>query len=325
MPTPSGALATLRPELGSLFEFDLEANRLGLIAYQVLPIIEVAKSSGTFGRIPTEQLGKLSSVVRSGSGNYNRTSFTFDDDSFATKEYGIEVPVDRRNMNLYRDYFDAEKVAARLALHNVLLAAEVRVAAAVFNTTTFTGSSLTTAISTEWSTVATSVPITDVFAASQKVRDNCGQYANALICSRKVFRNLQRNASIIDRIQSSGAGVATKASDVTAAMVAACLDLEMVIVANSSYDNAMEGAATTFTDVWDDEYAMVCRVAGSNSIEEACIGRTFHWSEDGSQPGGAIETYESAQVRGDVVRVRHDVHEKIIYAETGHLLSNITA
>lgn len=325
MPYNSGALATLRPELGSLFEFDLEANRLGLIGYRVLPIMEVAKASGTFGRIPAEQLGKLADVVRSSKGDYNRVTFAFDDDTFATKEYGLEAPVDKRNANLYKDYFDAEMVATRIAMHMVLMAAEVRVANAVFNTSTFTGSSLTTAISTEWSTVASSTPITDVFAASQKVRDNCGQYANALICSRKVFRNLQRNASIIDRIQSYGAGSATKANDVTPQMVAACLDLEQVIVADSSYDNAKEGQTTTFTDVWDDEYAMVCRVARTNSIEEAALGRTFHWSEDGSQPGGLVETYDSNTTRGTVVRVRHEVHEKIIYPECGHLLSNITA
>ena len=30
-------------------------------------------------------------------------------------------------------------------------------------------------------------------------------------------------------------------------------------------------------------------------------------------------------VRGNVVRVRHDVAEKVLYTEAGHLLSNITA
>jgi len=325
MASPSASLSSLRPDLGSLYEFDLEVNKLGLIGYRVLPIMEVAKQSGTFGRIPSEQLAKLDSVTRTSSAGYNRTDFTFTQDTFATLEYGLEVPVDRRNANIYRDYFDAESVATQLALHKVLMAAEVRVANAVFNTSTFTGSSLTTAVSTEWSTVASSTPITDVFAASQKVRDNCGQYANTLVCSRKVFRNLQRNASIIDRIQSSGAGTATKAADITAAMVAQCLDLEQVLVADTSYDNAKEGQSTTFTDIWDDEYAMVCRIARTNSINEVAMGRTFHWSEDGSMPGGTIETYYSEEVRGDIVRVRHEVMEKIIYAECGHLLSNITA
>lgn len=322
--SPSSSLSSLRPDLGSLYEFDLEQNKLGLIGYRVLPIMEVAKQSGTFGRIPSEQLAKLDSVVRASNANYNRVDFTFTQDTFATLEYGLEVPVDRRNSNLYKDYFDAEMVATQLAIHKVLLAAEVRVANAVFNTSTFTGAALTTAVGTAWSDLANSAPITNVFAASQKVRDNCGQYANTLVCNRKVFRNLQRNTSIIDRIQSYGAGSPTKANDVTPQMVAACLDLEQVIVADSAYDSTKEGQSTTFSDIWSSSYAMVCRIAKTNSINEVAMGRTFHWSEDGSQPGGAVESYYSEPVRGDVVRVRHEVMEKIIYAEAGHLLSNIT-
>lgn len=326
MPAPSGSLATLRPELGSLMEFDLERNRAGFIAYRVLPIMNVAKQSGTFGRIPTEQLGKLADVTRTSKGGYNRINWTFDDDTFATKEYGLEGVVDQRNANLYRDYFDAELATSRLVLHNVLAKAEIRVASAVFNATTFTGSSLTTAVGTEWSTVATAEPITNVMDASQKVRDNCGQYANTLIINRRVFRNLQQCDQIIDAIQAAGAGQSAKPGDITAAMLARCFDLEQVIVADSSYDTALEGQSTTFGDIWDDEYAMVCKLnTDSDSIEAPGLGRSFHWSEDGSTPGGTIETYSSVEVRGEIVRVRHEVQEKIVYTECGHLLSNITA
>lgn len=326
MPAPSGSLATLRPELGSLMEFDLTRNRSGFIAYRVLPIMQVAKQAGTYGVIPTEQLGKLADVTRTSKGGYNRINWTLDDASFATKEYGLEGVVDDRNANLYRDYFDAEMATAQLVLHNVLAKAEIRVASAVFNTTTFTGASLTTAVGTEWSTAASAVPITDVFAAAQIVRNNCGQYPDSLIISRKVFRNLQNNAQLIERIESAGAGSPSKPSDITAQMVARCLDIDQVIVADSSYDTTKEGQTTTFGDIWDDEYAMLCVLGREgDSIERPSIGRTFHWSEDGSTPGGTVETYDSVEVRGRVVRVRHEVQEKIIYPECGHLLSNITA
>lgn len=326
MSAPSTNLATLRPELGSLMEFDLEKNRAGFIGYQVLPIINVAMQGGKFGRVPTEQLGKLADVLRTSKGNYNRIAWTFTDDSFATTEYGLEGVVDDRNAKLYRLFFDAELATSRLVLHNVLAKAEIRVASAVFNTTTFTGAALTTGVSVEWSTAATAVPITNVFAASQKVRDNCGQYANALVISRKVFRNLQNCDQIIDRIASQGAGAPTKPTDITEQMLARCFDLDRVVVGNSSYDTALEGQATVFGDIWDDEYAMVCVLASENDpIEVPSIGRTFHWDEDGSTPGGTIETYDSVETRGRVVRVRHEVQEKVIYPECGHLLSNITA
>jgi hypothetical protein len=326
MPAPSASLGTLRPDLGSLMEFDLERNRAGFIAYRVLPILEADTSGGTFGRIPSEQLGKLATVTRNSEGGYNRISYTFTKDTFTTQEYGLEGPVDERNARLYRNYFDAELVTSRLLLHNVLARAELRVASAVFNTSTWTGSSLTTAVSTEWSTGATAAPVTDVRTAAQVVRNNCGQYPNALIICRKVFRNLQDCTQIRERITSSGAGNPAKASDITAQMLAQVFDIEQVIVADSAYDTATEGQATTFGDIWDDEYAMVCVLAkDGDGVEMPSIGRTFHWDADGSSPGGTIESYEDPKVRGNVIRVRHETHEKIIYPEAGHLLSNITA
>jgi hypothetical protein len=38
-----------------------------------------------------------------------------------------------------------------------------------------------------------------------------------------------------------------------------------------------------------------------------------------------VESYRDEKVRGDVIRVRHDVDEIVLYPEAGHLLSNITA
>ena len=62
----------------------------------------------------------------------------------------------------------------------------------------------------------------------------------------------------------------------------------------------------------------------TNDMSEPCIGRTFHWAEDGSQPAGTVETYRDETKRSDIVRVRHDVDEIVMYTEMGHLLYNIT-
>ena len=41
--------------------------------------------------------------------------------------------------------------------------------------------------------------------------------------------------------------------------------------------------------------------------------------------GGTVETYRDETIRGDVVRVRHDTDERIIYTELGHLLTSIAS
>lgn len=325
MPTSSSSLATLRPDLAESFmEFDLEADAAGMVAPQVFPIVEVQKQAGNFGKIPLEQLLQQRETKRAPGSGYNRSNFSFDDAQYACVEHGTEEVVDDREAKMYADYFDAEVISTMRAYGEVLRNAEQRVADSVFNASTWTGSALTTAVSNEWDDAANATPIVNVEAAVQAVYDNSGLWANALIVNRKVFRNLRNCEEIIERINSAGAGNPSKASDVTAAMLSQVFDLDYIIVGGTSKNSAIEGQSASVGQIWSDEYAMVCKVATGPDFREACIGRTFHWSEDGSTPGGTIETYREEQTRGNVVRVRHDVDEIVLYAEAGHLLSNIT-
>ena len=325
MPSPESALSTQRPDLASFFEFDLETEKAGFVAAKVFPVVDVAKQAGNFGKIPLEQLLEERDTKRAAGAGYARSKWTFQPATYACMEHGAEEPIDDRESTAYNEYFDSELVSTQRAFGAVLRNAEKRVADAVFNTTTWTGAALTTAVTTEWSTVATAVPLTDVEAAVQKVYDGSGLRPNALIIDWKVFRNLRNVSQVIDRITASGAGNPAKASDVTTAMLAAAFDLEHIIVAGASRNSAIEGQAATPVQIWDDEYAMVCKIANGIDMSEPCIGRTFHWSEDGSSIGGSVETYRDETIRGNVVRVRQDVDEVMLYAQAGHLLSNITA
>jgi hypothetical protein len=324
MPSPSSSLATLRPDLaGSFEEFNMEADRLGFIALRALPPLDVMSQAGTFGKIPIEQLLKVRTTARAPGSNYARGDWTFTTDSYTCSENGSEEPVDDREAKMYANYFDAEQIAARRALDAILRNQEIRTAALLFNTTTYTGASLTTAAGTPWTTVATAVPITNVEAAVVKVYDNTGVWPNCLIISRKTFRTLRNVTQVIDRIAASGAGNPTKASDITVQMLSAVFDLPYILVAGGTKDSATEGQASTPAPIWSSTQAMVCRIAETNDVREPCIGRTFHWSEDGSSIGGTMETYRDEPVRSDVVRARHDTHEKILYTEMGHLLTSL--
>lgn len=324
MPSPTTALTTLRPDLASFLEFDLEADRNGYVAQKVFPVIDVASQAGVYGIIPVEQLLQQRVTRRAPGSGYSRGSFTFTTATYACEEHGAEEPVDDRQAKMYREYFDAEQVATMRAFSSILRNAEQRVCDTVFNTTTYTGAALTTSISTKWNSYSNATPLDNVLAARNKVYDNSGIWANALIVNQKVFYHLRRCEQVIDAIESNGAGQAAKQSDITADLVAQALGLDMVIVAGASRNSATEGATATPAQIWGDTLAMVCRVATTNDMQEPCIGRTFHWSEDGSSIGGTVESYRDEVVRSNIIRVRHDVDEVLLYTELGHLLSNIT-
>lgn len=326
MPSPSSSLATLRPDLGgSLQEFDLAMDRAGFIAHRVLPVFETMTQAGVFGKIPIEQLLQNRDTTRAPRAGYSRGDYTFTTDSYACQEYGAEEPVDDREAKMYANYLDAEAIAAQRAFDAVLRDAERRVSALIFNATTWTGAGLTTGITNEWDDLAAATPIVDVEAAVRKVYSGTGLWPNALIINRLVFRNLRNCAYIIDRIMSLGAGNPAKPSDVTTQMLSQVFDLPYILVAGGTENTADEGAAFVGAPLWSNEYAMVAKIATGNDISEPCLGRTFHWAADGSDVGGTVESYRDEKVRADVVRVRHDVHEKVLYTECAHLLSNITA
>lgn len=325
MPAPSSSLSTLRPDLASFQEYDLEMNQRGFIAAKVAPVIDVRLKSDNPGKIEVEQLLKIGDAKRSPRSGYPRGSWTFTTWSYSTQEYGWEEPIDDAEENYYANYFDAEQIATLRAYNNVLLNAEIRVATLIFNTATWTGASLYTDVgTTEWAQAnwTSATPIAHVEAAARKVRANCGYWPNALILNETKFRDLRQIVEIRERIVASGAGSPAKASDITPQMVASVFNLDQVIVARTNKDSATEGQTTVFADVWGD-YAMVARVATSQDIREPCIARTFHYTPDGSQIGGTVEQYREEQTRSDIIRVRHETDEVVMYPEMGHLIAGI--
>jgi len=323
MPAPSSSLATLRPDLaGSFEEFNLAMDRQGYIGTRVLIPVEVMKPSGKFGKITVEALLKERDTARAPGAGYSRGNWQFTDASFVCEEHGAEEPVDDREAQMYAEYFDAETVSAERALHAVLMNQEKRIAALIFNTTTWTGAALTTTVATPWSTFATAVPVDNVLAAKRRVWDGCGLWPNALVLTRRKFQDLQQCAQIVDRVKYSGL-YDPLTRGITPALIAQALDLDFILVAGGAKDTAKEGQAATFASIWTDTMAQVARVAISADIREPCVGRVFHWSEDGSTIGGTVESYRDETIRGDVVRVRHDVDEIVTYKEAAHLLQGL--
>lgn len=321
MGSPSTSLATLRPDLGASFEeFSLEADRHGFIGHRVFPVFDTMKQSGPFGRIPVEQLLQHPETKRAPGSGYNRREWNFITDSYATEEHGIEEPIDDREAEMYREYFDVEQISAQRAMDSVLRAAELRIATAVFNATTY--ASQTTAITNEWDDSANAVPLTDVEAAVQLVWTQCGMWPNALIVNRKVYRNLRNVAQIVERVKYQGF-MDARAGNITEQALSDAFDLRF-IVAGGTQNTANEAVDAVFSQIWSDEYAMVARIVTSRDIREPGLGRTFHWAGDGSAAEGRVESYRDETVRSDIIRVRHDVDEKDLYVECGHLLSNVT-
>ena len=326
MIAPSSTIATLRPDLGgAMREFDLLADRMGFIGHRILPILPVALKGDSWAKITLESLLQNRDTARAPGAGYSRGTWKFEPDTYACTEHGAEEPVDDSLVRMYRHLFDAEQIARDRALDVVLRNRERRIADLLFNATTWTGSDLTTGISNEWDKnhITDAVPIADVRAACDKVWSLTGLDPNALIINRDVFRNLRILDDITEKIASTGAGESIVPGKITAQQLAECFDLDYVLVAGGAKNTANEAQAAAIARIWSSEYAMVARVATTQDIQEPCLGRIFHWTED-SEEDGLVESYRDEPIRSDVVRVRNQTHEKTLYVQAAHLLSNVT-
>lgn len=323
MPVPSSAITTgLRPELlGSFEEYPSLAQENGFVGLSLFPPLEVPNQAGTYGVLPVEQVKRNVStgdLTRAPTGDYNEIDWKFETLSYATTEYGIRIPVDDREAAMYQDFIDAERVSAELAQRVLLEDLEQRSVALALD-----ASIPTSAVATIWTTVATATPITDIGTAMKAVYNNTGFRANTLALHWKDLWNMKLTAQFQDFVKYTQRSLP---EDMGPTEIASALGLEKVYIAGVSVNTAADDAAVSLSDVWTAGKVWVGRTANAGSShKEVCIGRTHHWGADGSNIMGIAESYYDDAKRRQIIRVRHDVQTKLIYAKAGYVLTGASS
>lgn len=312
----NGAYATPRPDLGAAYQEFME-DPGAWIANEVAPELPVPVQKGTMPVRTREAMLKPVDVKRAEGGGYNRVDTQAEDKAYACEEYGLEQPVDHKQRAFFKNDFDLELVTAEELAIKIKLAREIRVAAALFNASTWTGAALTTdwSGSAPWATLTSDV-IAHIKAASLKVYQNTGMWPNALVVSRTTLENLLQNTKVIARFP--GASIVN--DQMIRANMLGVFGLEKVIVGGATKDTADEGQTFSGSEVWGDTYAMVCRVAEQGApVNAPCVMRQPRWTVE-SPEELMFEMYPEPQTRKDVQRARHDVDELAMDIYQGHLL-----
>jgi len=325
MSSPGASQALTRPDLRNavVSEWDVNGEKANFIADQVGKRIDVDFAAGKIKRIPREAFTKDANTLNRGPGGSYSTSTWGDENlEFFTKEQGHEIPVDEEMASQCKIYYDAELAAARICMSKVMRKHEIDVAAAVMNTTTFAGASLTTAGSVNWTTTpATAVPIDDVTSAALKVRQNCGRVANSIILSYTLWKKLIAVTQIVNRI--NGGATSQLPAAVQMAAVAQLFDLERIIIAKGIKDTAAEGQTFTAGDIWAADKAMVCYINPAANLQDINLCNVYNWEGSGGSWDWTFETYRFEKNRTDTVRARRNVGIKVEYPECGHLITGL--
>lgn len=324
MPFPSSSLVTLRPDLAQSFEqFDLEMDAEGFVAQRIAPVIDVDTATGNIGVIPVDQLLQSPDLERAPTSGYNRGRFSFTPDTYVTKEYGWEEAVDDNEARIYRRYFDAEVIAARRAMGFLLRALEVRVTSLFTDTTVFTGAK-TGAAAAHWALNSSATPRADLETAIQAVYANSGMWPNTIIMNMKQFRNVRKTDDILNVIKYND-DTDPKAGKITSNVLAEVFGIQQVIIAGATKNTAGEGLTATPSQIWPDDKVFVGHIdmTGGQDFRKPTVARIFHYGEDGSTITGTVESYREDKMRSDVLRVRHQTGEKMLYSALGYLVTGV--
>ncbi|MCA8972864.1 MAG: hypothetical protein KDC95_23975, partial [Planctomycetes bacterium] len=251
---------------------------------------------------------------RGADGTYGKVSGTFTTDSYNCEENGIEERVDRRDARRYGNYIDAEMIAAMRTRDIVLKNHNSRVITLALGVATTTGAG------TVWSTTATATPIANVRAAKIAIRNRCGAMANAMCLDWEAWEYLRNCSEIIERLKYSGLDDPKQAS---LNAVASVLGLEEIIISGAVTDGAAAPLAASVASMWDRTKALVFVKSTTQDTRKPHFMRTFHWGADGSQIGGAFESYYDPARRSDILRHRMDTDEKVLYADVAQVITDV--
>lgn len=196
----SGTHAKPRLELGvAVMEYIEQAGEF--IGTKTLPIFKTQKKESAFSAITRESITRDADTKRAPRGTYNRDGFEAKDLSYKCEEHGLEGALDDSERAMYESDFNAELITSQITARRLIQAQEKRIAALLFNASTWTGATLYTDNSgAPWDAIGSDV-IGQVRAAREKVRANCGIEPNALICSKANIDRLLVNTGIKDSIK----------------------------------------------------------------------------------------------------------------------------
>jgi hypothetical protein len=287
-----------------------------LIGTKVAPIFKSPIKKGVFNAITRECLTRDVDTKRAMRAGYNREGIATEEISFDCEEHGLEGALDDGERKLYARDFDGELVTTQQIMGLLLLAQEKRLAAALLNTTTFTGSALYSDNSSAPWDAAGSDAIGQIKTVREKIRQNCGFDSVSLICSQTNIDRLLLNTGVKAAIQYVAR--LTEAELLNA--LADILGVEKIYIGKAIRNSANKNKTFSGADVWDDDYAMLAVIAkNSQSLSEPALARTILWQDD-SPENAVVEQYRDEKIKSDIFRVRHNVDELVIDPYFGHLM-----
>lgn len=301
--------ATPRSDIYALvMQANADFNTL-FIGDKVFPVKSEDVKRGIYmkAKLANAELLNGDAKARANGDAYQRVNRKYDTDTFDCAEYGLESVIDDAYESEVERFMNLEMTEAMLLERSLRISYEVRVAAALMNSSTFTATAAGTAYTA--ANIATFDVVDDVDLAKARLLKN-GQIANAVVMSYNVYQRIRRSTKLQNQVygvvpKSAGQSMLPGEAD-----VAQALGVETLYVGKAPKNANGKGQTFSGGFIWGDTYIAVCNIAGGEYTAGG-VGRTIQWSKDTT---GLFtpETYRSDERRSNILRVRQHTAEKVI-------------
>jgi hypothetical protein len=162
---------------------------------------------------------------------------------------------------------------------------------------------------------ADSTPIEDIRAGKRRVQSRTGYRPNKLVVGREVFDALLDHPDIVGRVDR---GQTTGTAIVQRQNLAALFELDEVLVMDSVYNSAVEGAADSI-DFIGGKSALLVYAAPSPGLYRPSAGYTFSWA--GLMGAGALgmrmKRIRNEEREADKLEIQMAFDQKLVSPDLG--------
>lgn len=292
------------------------AKNQSFIGDQVAPPVTVPNESDAYVKFGAEDL-RLESAVYGGKGTVGRVEWTESLDQYLCLEYCLEAGISWQKMRNGDNALRLEQRAVIGLANKLKLTREAKIAAALFNATTFTATYAALAAADRWD-ADTSSPVSKVNDAKEAVRALIGLTPNTMVIGAHAWSHLRIHPDITQRV----AGILPN-TPATLAQAQAALDLDKILVGNAVYNTTTEGNTVTLGDVWG-KYASICYIdptTGGDAQGTIVPLQTFVC--DAVAPPFSTFTYEENQTRKHIIQCYDCNDVKAIAVSSAYLYGTV--
>lgn len=255
-------------------------------------------------------------TVREPGGAYGRTRRAYTQDTFNCIDRGLEEAVDDTDRNDTARFFDAMVDSATMTMRKVRMGHEMRVAAAIMNSSNFTATAA--AVNYTNALLATIDFVGDVQGCIDRMVAD-GVLPNTIVMSQAVWSRVRRSTLLTGYLRgskSTDSRILAQPSEVVDLFAGDGID--QVLIARMPRNGAAKGQTFSSTPIWGNTYIWVGYVA-SGDPRTGGAGRTMVWNEEGGEY--VTEVYREERERSNIVRVRQNTVEKVIDGSCGQLIT----